>query len=75
VSVNGGTSPSDVFVAAVRSANADKCWYVRDAVDPASNPGTRWALNDDNSPVGCAANATVPALSLVQNPGDAVDFD
>ncbi len=75
VSVNGGTSPSDVFVAAVRSSNQDKCWYVRDAVDPASNPGTRWAVNDDNSPVGCAANATIPAASLVQNPGDAVDFD
>lgn len=75
VSVNGATSPSDVFVAAARSENQDKCWYVRDAVDPASNPGTRWAVNDDNSPAGCAANAVIPAASLVQNPGDAVDFD
>jgi type IV pilus assembly protein PilA len=42
VSVSPGTAPSQVFYAAVMS-KSNTCWYVRDGVDPAGNPGTTWA--------------------------------
>ena len=45
------TAPStkaEEFYGAVMS-NSGTCWLVRDAVDPASNPGTGWAKDTDNS--------------------------
>src|SRR5437899_2178431 len=44
VSVNGGTTPSKVWYAAVMSAS-NTCWFIRDSEDPtnAAPAGVRWA--------------------------------
>ena len=56
VSVGPGTSVSKVFFAAVLSKSG-VCWYVRDGVNPGTNPGTTWA-KDDTSPT-CTANFAI----------------
>ena len=79
VSVDPGTTPSTRFVGAVLS-KADKCWYVQDVVSPGTNPGTKWAFNDQPAAGTCTA-ASAPAVGTtalpgpwVANPGDAVDI-
>jgi type IV pilus assembly protein PilA len=55
--VSVDSSSASVFWAAVLSKSGT-CWYVRDAVDPGSVPGTTWA-KDDTTPTctGAAAKA------------------
>jgi type IV pilus assembly protein PilA len=83
VAINGGTSPSSIFVAAAQSANGNRCWGVTDRVSPGAtaNPGTWWRLTNDAS---CTVAEQVAAVTFdpadpptvdgawVRQPGDAV---
>ncbi len=79
VSVAGQTV--DVFTASVASANGNNCWHIRDAVNPAANPGTWWKLTTTAATCQAAApvvgdvyDTTAPyaAGAWVHTPGDAV---
>jgi type IV pilus assembly protein PilA len=82
VSIDGGTSPSSIFVAAGASANGDRCWGVTDRVSPgaANNPGTWWRLIEDTTcnHADHSAYATFDTTdpfgdtNWVKSPGDAV---
>lgn len=61
------------FHAAVMSKSGT-CWYIRDAVDPAADPGTGWA-KDTSSPTctGTAAAGIADAVyGAANSPSDAV---
>ena len=74
VSVQPGTSKSSVFFAAALSKSGT-CWYVRDAVDPNTVPGTTWAKHD-SAGTTCNANqaqtATASFTAANKSPADAV---
>lgn len=68
VSVNA--TAVDEWHAAVLS-NSGTCWYVRDAVDPLTNPGTGW-MKDTSAPVCTGAQAALLAdASYADTPGTA----
>ncbi len=69
--VTAPSTKAEEFYGAVMS-NSGTCWFVRDAVDPASNPGTGWA-KDTNGSVACSGNAAAAVLdaTYVKNPGAA----
>lgn len=70
ISVNGDpdvvTPPakSSRFIAAGKSANGDKCYFIQDRVNPSDNPGTWWALRDTPDGVGCNADAVATDLTF-----------
>jgi type IV pilus assembly protein PilA len=71
--VTAPSTKAEEFYAAVLS-NSGTCWYVRDAVDPVSNPGTGWA-KDATTPVCTAtAAAAIADASYEKNPGDATQI-
>jgi type IV pilus assembly protein PilA len=73
VSVTEGASVSEEFHSAVLSKSGS-CWLVRDAVDPAANPGTGWAKDTDASGA-CTGDraAAVADATYVKNPGSAAE--
>ncbi|MEX0875182.1 MAG: prepilin-type N-terminal cleavage/methylation domain-containing protein [Actinomycetota bacterium] len=71
--VTAPSTKAEEFYGAVKS-NSGTCWYVRDAVDPVSNPGTGWA-KDATTPVCTAtAAAAIADGSYEKNPGDATQI-
>jgi type IV pilus assembly protein PilA len=72
VSSTEGASVSEEFHAAAMSKSGT-CWMVRDAVDPAANPGTTWVKDTDGSGActGDRAAAIDDANWTQKNPGSA----
>ncbi|MGH2758949.1 MAG: prepilin-type N-terminal cleavage/methylation domain-containing protein [Actinomycetota bacterium] len=72
-SANVVTAPStkaEEFYGAVMSSSGT-CWFVRDAVDPASNPGTGWAKDTDNSGACTGTRASgIADATWVKEPGN-----
>ncbi len=81
VSVAGQTV--DTFTASVASANGNNCWHIRDAVNPATNPGTWWKLTTTAGTCQAAAPGAdvydtnmadgATAGAWVRQPGDAAE--
>ena len=85
VSVDGdpanAAGKSTAFVAAARSANGDKCWFVTDRVSPNASPGTWWRVTNGgdaacNADLGAAVStfdtsAPYASGAWVRQPGQA----
>ncbi len=72
--VSVSPTSADEFHAAVMSKSGT-CWFIRDAVDPASTPGTGWAKVTDGAPTCTGTNAAAVSdanYGTGKTPSDAV---
>lgn len=68
--VTAPATKAEEFYGAVMS-NSGTCWLVRDAVDPASNPGTGWAKDTDASGACTGTRASgIADATWVKEPGN-----